>query len=153
MDHQHRCFLYRNAPLTLFDSYHAIEKFIMDTRLAFIDQYKLFDLLAQLLPKEDNHLTCQGFLAWLVWRVDQHEENERDQRRQQTMLNKRFVHHTTEVPNLSASKRFKTNETSTSSIDHCQRSRLLVNGKPDDVPLGSHHQRPAETSSSDVPSG
>ena len=152
MDHQHRCFLYKNAPLTLFDSYHAIEKFIIDTRLAFIDQYKLFDLLAQLLPKEDNHLTCQGFLAWLVWRVDQHEENERDQRRQQTVLDKRFVHHPTEVPNLSAHKRFKTSDTNTSSIDHCQRSRLLVNGQPDDFPSGSYHQRPAETSSN-VPSG
>jgi hypothetical protein len=79
MDNEYRRLLYKNSSLTLFESYLAIEKFIIDTRLSFIDQYKLFDLLKKLLPNEDNQLTCQGFLSWLVWRVDQHEEQQKRQ--------------------------------------------------------------------------
>ena len=79
MDNEYRRLLYKNSSLTLFESYIAIEKFIIDSRLSFIDQYKLFDLLKKLLPNEDNQLTCQGFLSWLVWRVDQHEEQQQRQ--------------------------------------------------------------------------
>jgi hypothetical protein len=77
MDHEYRRLLYKNSSLTLLESYIAIERFILNTRLSFLDQYKLFDLLKKLLPNEDNQLTCQGFLSWLVWRVDQYEEEER----------------------------------------------------------------------------
>ncbi|CAF0910454.1 unnamed protein product [Adineta ricciae] len=56
------------------------QKFIIDTRLSFVDQYKLFDLLKKLLPNEDNQLTCQGFLSWLVWRVDQYKDQQHDER-------------------------------------------------------------------------
>ncbi|CAF3239676.1 unnamed protein product [Rotaria sp. Silwood2] len=85
----HQPSLYKNSSLTLFESYIAIEKFIIDTRLSFIDQYKLFDLLKKLLPNEDNHLTCQGFLSWLVWRVDQHEEQQHQQEEQQQQQQQR----------------------------------------------------------------
>ncbi len=74
MDHEYRRLLYKNSSITLLESYIAIERFILNTRLSFFDQYKLFDLLKKLLPNEDNQLTCQGFLSWLVWRVDQYED-------------------------------------------------------------------------------
>lgn len=66
--------LYKNSSITLLESYVAIEKFLLSTRLSFLDQYQLFDLLHHLLPHEENQLTCQGFLSWLVWRVDQYQE-------------------------------------------------------------------------------
>lgn len=66
--------LYKNSPLTLTESFLAIEKFLVETRLAFFDQLKLFDLLIYLLPKDENHLSCQQFLMWLVKRMDDQQE-------------------------------------------------------------------------------
>ena len=74
MDIQYHRTLYKNSSINLLDSFIAIEKFLLNTRLSFFDQYHLFDLLHQLLPNEENHLTHQGFLSWLVWRVDQYQE-------------------------------------------------------------------------------
>ena len=71
---QYHRLLHKNSSITLLESYIAIEKFLVNTRLSFFDQYQLFDLLQQLLPHEENQLTCQGFLSWLVWRVDQYQE-------------------------------------------------------------------------------
>ena len=92
MDNEYHRLLYKNSSISLLESYIAIEKFIIDTRLAFSDQYKLFDLLKKLLPNEANQLTCQGFLSWLVWRVDQHEEEQ--QEKQVINRNKRLIHDT-----------------------------------------------------------
>ncbi|CAF4739122.1 unnamed protein product [Rotaria sp. Silwood2] len=115
----HQPSLYKNSSLTLFESYIAIEKFIIDTRLSFIDQYKLFDLLKKLLPNEDNHLTCQGFLSWLVWRVDQHEEQQHQQEEQQqqqqqrqSITDKRLHHERMISENVQVNKKLKTNGTS-----------------------------------------
>lgn len=74
MDIQYHRTLYKNSSINLLESFIAIEKFLLNTRLSFFDQYHLFDLLHQLLPNEDNQLTHQGFLSWLVWRVDQYHE-------------------------------------------------------------------------------
>ena len=153
MDQPYRCLLYKNAPLTLFDSYRAIEKFIIDTRLAFIDQHKLFHLLNQLLPKDDNHLTCQGFLSWLVWRIDQHEEDEHERRRRrQSSLDKRSFPQTTELPNLSMTKRFKTTVPSAGSQDRGHLSPKSITETTADVPLGGYQQRLTETTANS-PSG
>ncbi|CAF3351047.1 unnamed protein product [Rotaria socialis] len=111
MDNEyHHPLLYKHASITLFESYVAIEKFIIDTRLSYIDQYKLFDLLKKLLPNEDNKLTSQGFLSWLVWRVDQHEE--RQQEHHEVVPDKRSHHDRMISENVSANKRVKTNRTS-----------------------------------------
>jgi len=104
MDNDYRRLLYKNSSITLFESYIAIEKFIIDTRLSFIDQYKLFDLLKKLLPNENNQLTCQGFLSWLVWRVDQHEEHEQER---QTSTNKRSFNDTIIPENEIVNKKLK----------------------------------------------
>lgn len=105
MDNEyHHPLLYKNACITLLDSYIAIEKFIIDTRLSFIDQYKLFDLLKKLLPNEDNQLTCQGFLSWLVWRVDQHAEQ---QQQQQTAQPKRTLEDRMISENASVNKQLR----------------------------------------------
>lgn len=97
MDDECHRLLYRNSSISLFESYIAIEKFIIDTRLSFVDQYKLFDLLKKLLPNEDNQLTCQGFLSWLVWRVDQYKDQQHDERDIQP--NKRLFSQTTRNEN------------------------------------------------------
>jgi hypothetical protein len=104
MDNECRRFLYKNSSLTLLESYLAIEKFIIDTRLSFIDQYKLFDLLKKLLPIDDNQLTCQGFLSWLVWRVDQHEEQ---QQQRHVTTDKRLFHNAMISENELANKRIR----------------------------------------------
>jgi hypothetical protein len=104
MDNDYRRLLYKNSSITLFESYIAIEKFIIDTRLSFIDQYKLFDLLKKLLPNENNQLTCQGFLSWLVWRVDQHEEHEQER---QTSTNKRSFNDTIIPENEIVNKKLR----------------------------------------------
>ena len=92
MDNECHRLLYRNSSISLFESYIIIEKFIIDTRLSFFDQYKLFDLLKKLLPNEDNQLTCQGFLSWLVWRVDHYKDQQHDERDIHT--NKRLFNQT-----------------------------------------------------------
>ncbi|CAF1232604.1 unnamed protein product [Adineta steineri] len=107
-EHHHHL-LYKHASISLFESYIAIEKFIIDTRLSFIDQYKLFDLLKKLLPQEDNHLTCQGFLSWLVWRVDQHEEQQHYQHDRQINTNKRLLNDSMVSENVFANKRLRIN--------------------------------------------
>jgi hypothetical protein len=107
MDNEYRRLLYKNSSISLFESYIAIEKFIIDTRLSFIDQYKLFDLLKKVLPNEENHLTCQGFLSWLVWRVGQHEEKQQ----RSTISDKRSFSNTTNSENDVTKKRLKTSKT------------------------------------------
>ncbi|CAF1198012.1 unnamed protein product [Rotaria sordida] len=119
----HHPLLYKNSSITLFESYIAIEKFIIDTRLSFIDQYKLFDLLKKLLPHEDNQLTCQGFLSWLVWRGDQHEEQQRQQEQQQqqqrpSITDKRLYHERMILENEHVNKRLKTNGTSQTVVPY-----------------------------------
>jgi len=104
MDNEYRRLLYKNSSITLFETYIAIEKYIIDTRLSFIDQYKLFDLLKKLLPNENNQLTCQGFLSWLVWRVDQHEEHEQER---QTSTNKRSFNDTIIPENEIVNKKLR----------------------------------------------
>ncbi|CAF4428798.1 unnamed protein product [Rotaria magnacalcarata] len=109
MDNEyHHPLLYKHASITLFESYVAIEKFIIDTRLSFIDQYKLFDLLKKLLPNEDNKLTNQGFLSWLVWRVDHHEE--RRQENNEAVQDKRSHNDRIISENVSTNKRLKTSK-------------------------------------------
>ncbi len=113
MDNEYRRLLYKNSSITLFETYIAIEKYIIDTRLSFIDQYKLFDLLKKLLPNENNQLTCQGFLSWLVWRVDQYEEEHQQQQQQQErpiITDKRSFHDTIISENELANKRLKTSK-------------------------------------------
>ncbi|CAF4432793.1 unnamed protein product, partial [Adineta steineri] len=105
-EHHHHL-LYKHASISLFESYIAIEKFIIDTRLSFIDQYKLFDLLKKLLPQEDNHLTCQGFLSWLVWRVEQHEEQQHHQHDRQINTNKRLLNDSMVSEHVFANKRLR----------------------------------------------
>lgn len=105
--------LYKNSSITLFESYIAIEKFIIDTRLSFIDQYKLFDLLKKLLPHEENQLTCQGFLSWLVWRVDQYEEEQQQER--PVVTDKRSYHDTSITENGLTNKRLRTSKKNRSS--------------------------------------
>ncbi|CAF3968104.1 unnamed protein product [Rotaria sordida] len=119
----HHPLLYKNSSITLFESYIAIEKFIIDTRLSFIDQYKLFDLLKKLLPHEDNQLTCQGFLSWLVWRGNQHEEQQRQQEQQQqqqrpSITDKRLYHERMILENEHVNKRLKTNGTSQTVVPY-----------------------------------
>jgi hypothetical protein len=104
MDNEYRRLLYKNSSITLFESYIAIEKYIIDTRLSFIDQYKLFDLLKKLLPNEHNQLTCQGFLSWLVWRVDQYQEEEQHER--PIITDKRLFH----TENECSNKRLRTSK-------------------------------------------
>ncbi len=101
MDNEYCRVLYKNSPLTLFESYIAIEKFIIGTRLSFMDQFKLFDLLKKLLPNDENQLTCQGFLSWFVWRVDQYEE----QRQERPIITNKRSFHDTE--NESVHKRLR----------------------------------------------
>lgn len=96
MDTQHHRTLYKNSSMNLLESFIAIEKFLHNTRLSFFDQYHLFDLLHQLLPHEDNQLTHQGFLSWLVWRVDQYHERP-------TIPSRRSIHDISTSP-----KRFRT---------------------------------------------
>lgn len=102
----HHPLLYHNSSITLFESYIAIEKFIIDTRLSFIDQFKLFDLLKKLLPNDDNQLTSQGFLSWLVWRVDHHQEQQQAQTtRAKNSSDPRII-----PENGCAAKKFKTSK-------------------------------------------
>ena len=102
MDNGNDRALHQNSSITLFESYIAIEEFITDTRLPFIDQYKLFDLLRKLLPKKDNQLTCQGFLSWFVQRTDLHK-----QQLKQTATNKRLYHEQMTLDNETSTKRFR----------------------------------------------
>lgn len=95
MDYEYHRSVYRNSSITLLDSYYAIEKFLLETRLAFFDQWKLFDLLHLLLPKEENQLTCQGFLTWIVHRMEEHRTSS-----------------TPPVENQPPTKRFRTTESS-----------------------------------------
>lgn len=74
MENQLSFSLYKNSTLSLIDGYNLIEKFIIETRLAFVDHIKLFDLLKVLLPQEENRLNCQGFLSWIISRLE-HVEN------------------------------------------------------------------------------
>jgi len=107
MDNEYRRLLYKNSSITLFESYIAIEKYIIDTRLSFIDQYKLFDLLKKLLPNENNQLTCQGFLSWLVWRVDQYQD---EQHERPIITDKRSFHNTLISENEFSNKRLRTSK-------------------------------------------
>ncbi len=109
MDNEYRRLLYKNSSLTLLESYIAIERFILNTRLSFFDQYKLFDLLKKLLPNEDNQLTCQGFLSWLVWRVDQYEEEQQHQQERSNYTYKRSSHDAILSDNEFMNKRLRSN--------------------------------------------
>ncbi|CAF0973074.1 unnamed protein product [Didymodactylos carnosus] len=73
IDENNEVLLYPNAPISVLSTYLAIEKFMIDAKLSFYDQKNLFELILTLLPNENN-LSLNKYLKWLICRLQQSNE-------------------------------------------------------------------------------